>query len=175
MARNSDSVKRAKRSFDFLFIKNKSAPIRQENELTLHLSKTELFDRVILLPHAELNAAVYHAVNQFTAKYTGSRMKLTIFCDPVCESLQNTFREVYAAHYRDEYRKESSAPWKRRSSSSTLRKRNAKQRHKAAARGILRIGGARKGSARFGRSSCYFQRMRRAGAFDLPLISGSYF
>ena len=91
MARNSDSVKRARRSFDFLFIKNKSAPIRQENELTLHLSKTELFDRVILLPHAELNAAVYHAVNQFTAKYTGSRMKLTIFCDPVSESLQNTF------------------------------------------------------------------------------------
>ncbi len=32
-------------------------------------------------------------------------MKQTIFCDPVSESLQNTFREVYAAHYRDEYRR----------------------------------------------------------------------
>lgn len=105
MAWNSDSVRKVRQSFDFLFINNKSAPIRQEDELTIHLSKTELFDRVILLPHAELNAAVYHAVNQFTAKYTGNRLKLTIFCDPVSESLQNTFREVYAAHYRDEYRK----------------------------------------------------------------------
>ncbi len=63
MAWNSDSLRRARQSFDFLFINNKLAPIRLENELIIHLSKTELFDRVILLPHAELNAAVYQSVD----------------------------------------------------------------------------------------------------------------
>ena len=69
------------------------------------MTKEEVFDRHVLLPHAELNPTVYNAVNQFTERYRGERMTLTVFCDIVSESLQHTFREVYAAHYEDEYRK----------------------------------------------------------------------
>ncbi len=81
------------------------APIRKEDELTLHLTKDELFDRHVLLPHAELSAIVYEAVDQFTERYRGERMTLTVFCDSISESLQHTFREVFASHYEDEYRK----------------------------------------------------------------------
>ena len=79
-------------------------PVRYENELTLHLSKDELFDRRVLLPHAELNEAVYQAVDRFVKRYSGREMTLTIYCGPLSEPLQQTFREVYAAHYNDEYR-----------------------------------------------------------------------
>ncbi len=41
---------------------------QEETELTLHLSKKELFDRHVLLPHAEVNECVYSAVNQFVER-----------------------------------------------------------------------------------------------------------
>ena len=85
--------------------KNRIAPTRIKEELALHFSKDELFDRHVLLPHAELNHAVYEAVRQFTERYGGERMTLTIICDSIGESLQHTFREVYGLHYEDEYRK----------------------------------------------------------------------
>ncbi len=73
--------------------------------MTLHLSKEELFDRHVLLPHAELNDVVYKAVDQFTDRYSGDRLTVTIFSDAISESMQHTFREVYLSHYEDEYRK----------------------------------------------------------------------
>ena len=76
-----------------------------EEELVLLLNKDELFDRHILLPHAELNQAVYQAVDQFVEKYGGSRLRLVLFCEPLSESTRNIFREAYASHYEDEYRK----------------------------------------------------------------------
>ncbi len=79
----------------------------QEKELVLKLGKKELFDPHVLLPHAELNEAVYRSVNQFLERYKGTEMTLTILSDPVSEAVQNTFREVYRAHYRDEYNKVS--------------------------------------------------------------------
>lgn len=81
------------------------SPVQYEEELTLHLTKEELFDRHVLLPHAELNDIVYKAVDQFTDRYSGDRMTLTIFSNAVSESMQHTFREVYLSHYEDEYRK----------------------------------------------------------------------
>ena len=91
--------------FSLLSTRNRLSPVRYEDELTLHLTKEELFDRHVLLPHAELNASVYKAVDQFTDRYSGDHMTLTIFSDAVSESMQETFREVYLSHYEDEYRK----------------------------------------------------------------------
>ena len=59
----------------------------------------------MLLPQAELNEAVYRSVNVFVEKYRGDGMTLTIVSGPVSESVQNTFREVYKAHDRDEREK----------------------------------------------------------------------
>lgn len=73
--------------------------------MVLRLDKDELFDCHILLPHAEVSQAVCQAVDQFVEKYSGSRLRLVIFCDPLSESTRNVFREAYAAHYEDEYRK----------------------------------------------------------------------
>ena len=97
---------RLKQSVSSLFSgKKRIAPIQNEEELDLYFSKDELFDRHVLLPHAELNPAVYEAVRQFTERYSGAHMTLTVFCDSIGESLQHTFREVYGLHYEDEYRK----------------------------------------------------------------------
>jgi hypothetical protein len=83
-------------------------PLRkQEQELVLKMKKNELFNPHVLLPHAELNEIVYKSVNTFVEKYRGGDMTLTILTEPVNESVQNTFREVYRAHYRDEYDKVS--------------------------------------------------------------------
>ena len=65
-------------------------PVRYENELTLHLSKDELFDRRVLLPHAELNEAVYQAVDRFVKRYSGREMTLTIYCGPPRITTTNT-------------------------------------------------------------------------------------
>ena len=73
----------------------------------LKIKRNELFDPHVLLPHAELNEIVYKSVNTFVEKYRGGDMTLTILTEPVNESVQNTFREVYRAHYRDEYDKVS--------------------------------------------------------------------
>ena len=76
-----------------------------EQELVLHLRKDELLDSHILLPHAEVNALVYDAVNQFVEKYSGDTMQLTIMTEAVSEAVQHIFIESYRSHYEDEYRK----------------------------------------------------------------------
>ncbi len=78
-----------------------------EQELVLRLKKEELLDSHILLPHAEVNAAVYSAVNQFVEKYSGDTMQLTIMSDVVSEPVQRIFEESYRWHYEDEYQKVS--------------------------------------------------------------------
>ena len=74
----------------------------QEKELVLKLSKNELFDQHILLPHAELNSIVYTCVDAFVKKYRGDGMTLSIFTDTVNPFIQDVFREVYCSHYEDE-------------------------------------------------------------------------
>ena len=59
----------------------------------------------MLLPHAELNTEVCNSVNTFVEKYKGGTLSLSIFSDPVNPLIQNTFKEVYRAHYDDEKRK----------------------------------------------------------------------
>ena len=76
-----------------------------EDELVLRLRKEELFDPHVLLPHAELNEIVYKSVDQFVSKYKGNQMSLSIFSEPINDAVQNTFKEVYRAHYADEYHK----------------------------------------------------------------------
>ena len=74
----------------------------QETELVLKLKKKELFDQHVLLPNAELNSIVYERVDTFVEKYKGNDMILTIYSDPVNTLIQDSFREVYIAHYREE-------------------------------------------------------------------------
>ncbi len=76
-----------------------------ERELVLRLKKDEMFNKYILLPHAEVNTVVYDAVNQFVEKYSGDTMTLTIMSDQVTQPLQNIFVESYRSHYEDEYQK----------------------------------------------------------------------
>ena len=77
----------------------------QETELVLKLKREELFDPHILLPHAELNSAVYRSVDTFVEKYKGTDMNLAIYTDPINPQIQNVFREVYRSHYNDELSK----------------------------------------------------------------------
>ena len=79
----------------------KFTPMR-ETELVLKLKKEELFDPYILLPHAELNSAVYQSVDAFVQKYQGAGMTVSVCTDPVSPMIQDVFREVYRAHYREE-------------------------------------------------------------------------
>ena len=74
----------------------------RETELVLKLKKEEMFDRYILLPHAELNSIVYTCVDGFVEKYRGDEMSLLICTDSVNPAVQNVFREVYRSHYEDE-------------------------------------------------------------------------
>ena len=76
-----------------------------EDELTLRVSRDDLFDPNVMLPHLELNKKVYLTVNQFVGKYMGEKLTLTLYCDHASDALQDTFREAYRAHYEDEYRK----------------------------------------------------------------------
>ena len=78
---------------------------QEEQELVLRLSKAELFNPHVLLPHAELNETVYQSVNTFVEKYRSNQMMLTIFTEPVNPVVQNAFRETFRAHYEDEVRK----------------------------------------------------------------------
>lgn len=73
-----------------------------DNELVLGMLKSELFDRHILLPHAEVSDTVYAAVDRFLVKYRCTRLKLSIHTDSSVESVQDIFREAYCAHYDDE-------------------------------------------------------------------------
>ena len=77
----------------------------EEQELVLRLKKEELFDSHIILPHSEVNTAVYDAVNHFVQQYSGKTMLLTIMTDSITEQVQNVFKEAYQSHYEDEYRK----------------------------------------------------------------------
>jgi len=77
----------------------------QETELVLKLKKEELFDQHIMLPHAELNKAVYESVNSFIGKYRGTELSIAICTDAVSPVIQDLFREVYRAHYDDELQK----------------------------------------------------------------------
>ena len=83
----------------------RNTPREIAEELTLKLSREDLFDRTVLLPHAELNEAVYTAVEQFVTRYDGSSLRINILGCSVSESIQDTFREVYRAHFDDEYEK----------------------------------------------------------------------
>ena len=91
--------------YRLLFVDRPPASRETEEELVLRLNPEDLFDRVVMLPHAELNDAVYNAVDQFVDRYDGSRLKLTILGCSVNEATQDTFREVYRAHYSDEHEK----------------------------------------------------------------------
>ena len=84
--------------------KRKIVPIRDEEELTLRFSKEELFDRHVMLPHAEVNPMVYETVDRFTARYGGDHLKLTIYSDSISEISQQFFQEAFVSHYEDEYR-----------------------------------------------------------------------
>ena len=77
----------------------------QETELVLKLKKSELFDPHVLLPHAELNSIVYQSVNTFVEKYKGNEMTLLIYTEPINTLIQDSFREVYVSHYREELMK----------------------------------------------------------------------
>lgn len=75
-------------------------------ELMLKLDKGEIFDPMVLLPHFEVNADVYEAVDRFVEGRDGMReMKLTILSNGVEPVMQHSFRETFAEHYQDEYRK----------------------------------------------------------------------
>ena len=74
----------------------------QETELVLKLKKNELFDPHVLLPHAELNSIVYQSVNAFVEKYKGDEMTLLIYTEQINSLIQDSFREVYLSHYREE-------------------------------------------------------------------------
>ncbi len=76
-----------------------------EEELVLRVKKQDLFDSHVLLPHAEVNEIIYNSVDTFVEKYAGENLKLSIFTDPVSESVQHTFQESYRAHYAEEYQK----------------------------------------------------------------------
>lgn len=80
----------------------------QETELVLKLTKEELFDPHVLLPHAELNDIVYRSVDTFVEKYKGTDMTLSICTGPVNTIIQDVFREVYRSHYKDELMKVNS-------------------------------------------------------------------
>ena len=95
-----------KRSLLDAFLKMKNiVPVKYEEELTLHFSRTELFDRHVILPHAEVNPLVYETVDRFTERYGGDRLTLVIYCNSISESSQQFFREAFVSHYEDEYRR----------------------------------------------------------------------
>lgn len=88
---------------DVLFLpgRDRRAQARAD-ELVLSVTKGELFDRHVLLPHAEVSDIVCAAVDRFLSKYSCSRLTLTIHTDSAVESVQDIFREAFRAHYDDE-------------------------------------------------------------------------
>ena len=80
-------------------------PFEQQEELVLRLDSRELFDPHVLLPHAELSEIVYNSVNHFVGRYLGKKLTVSIFTDTGNEAVQSTFREVYWAHFEDEYQR----------------------------------------------------------------------
>ena len=84
--------------------RHKLTPVRIEEDLTLHFSKDELFDHHVILPHSEVSPIVYEKVDQFTERYGGEHLNLTIYCGTISESSKQFFREAFILHYMDEYR-----------------------------------------------------------------------
>ena len=80
-------------------------PYELQEELVLRLDSKELFDPHVLLPHAEVNEIIYKCVDHFVARYRGEKMTLSLFTDTSNEAVQSTFREVYRAHYEEEYKR----------------------------------------------------------------------
>ena len=76
------SFRQKRRAEDAIHPVNGFAALK-ETELVLKLKKEELFD-----PHVE--------------KYKGTEMTLLIYTDPVNVMIQDSFREVYVSHYREE-------------------------------------------------------------------------
>ena len=95
------SFRQKRRAEDAIHPVNGFAALK-ETELVLKLKKEELFDPHVLLPHSELNSIVYERVNAFVEKYKGTEMTLLIYTDPVNVMIQDSFREVYVSHYREE-------------------------------------------------------------------------
>ncbi len=79
--------------------------VHYDTELTIRLTKADMFNEHILLPRAELNDNIYNMVDQFVERNHGQVESLMIFCEPISEALQNTFREVYRDHYEEAYLK----------------------------------------------------------------------
>ena len=99
-----DTYKKRNRSDSGVNAQKKYASMH-ETELVLKLKKDDLFDPYIMLPHAELNKAVYSSVDSFVEKYEGDTLSISVCTDPVNHVVQNLFREVYCAHYEDELQK----------------------------------------------------------------------
>ena len=89
------------------FRKRKIVPIQNEEELTLHFAKDELFDRHVILPHVEVNPLVYDTVNRFIERYGGKNLTLTIYSEAISDISQRFFREAFVSHYEDEFRQET--------------------------------------------------------------------
>lgn len=83
--------------------------IRKTNnkaELALKLQYDEMFDPMILAPHSEINVDIFEAVDRFSDSQTSlGTLKITIFIDQISAVIQEKFKEVYRAHYRDALRK----------------------------------------------------------------------
>ena len=97
--------KKRNRQDDFGSTGRMGTPFEQQEELVLRLDSRELFDPHVLLPHAELSEIVYNSVNHFVGRYLGKKLTVSIFTDTGNEAVQSTFREVYWAHFEDEYQR----------------------------------------------------------------------
>ena len=82
---------------------------REENqkdntELVLKVSRDELFDPMILLPHNEINTRISDTVSRFTQNRKMQKpLNLTIITpEPVGEAIQEKFIEAFVEHYEDE-------------------------------------------------------------------------
>lgn len=78
----------------------------QGRRACIETQKDELFDPMVLLPHSEINAAVYEAVEQFAERQdAGADLLITIFSDGTGPLIQEKLRESFFEHYEDENRK----------------------------------------------------------------------
>ncbi len=75
-----------------------------DNKLYLNLEKDNLFNKMILAPHSELNNDIYVAVERFLRKNPVGDFKLSIYISELGEFMKEKFKELYKEHYKDEYR-----------------------------------------------------------------------
>ncbi|MBR1478564.1 MAG: hypothetical protein IJ608_11480 [Lachnospiraceae bacterium] len=74
--------------------------------LELNVPKDEMFDKLVIAPHNELNSSIYDAVDNFAERHRSKgKMKICIHTDCTSEVLQEKFRELFKEHYTDEYAK----------------------------------------------------------------------